>query len=197
MGTATVTTSPNAYRLLWAGFFSIFTAGVGFSVRAGILPDWAREYGFTNVELGTITGGGLVGFGIVIIAGSLIADKVGYGVLMSLAFLMHVVSSVMVLFSDVVYQTFGQTGVYLNLYFSMIIFSIANGLCEVVVNPMTATLFPKQKTHYLNILHAGWPGGLIVGGLIALLMNEPRLGGWEPGWKVPWMVQMTLFLVPV
>ena len=32
---------------------------------------------------------------------------------------------------------------------------------------LTATLYPEEKTHYLNILHAGWPGGLILGGLIA------------------------------
>ncbi|MCI0457865.1 MAG: MFS transporter [Gemmataceae bacterium] len=202
MSTANVVTAPNAYRLLWAGFFSIFAAGVGFSVRAGILGDWASAYGFTNTELGTITGGGLVGFGVVIILGSLIADRIGYGVLMSLAFLMHVISAVMVLFSDVIYQmhsdpAVGRNLVYWNLYFSMFIFSIANGLCEVVVNPMTATLFPTRKTHYLNILHAGWPGGLIAGGLIAFLMNEPRLGDWAPGWKVNWMIQMVLFLVPV
>ena len=72
-------TAPHAKRLLWAGFFSIFAAGVGFSVRAGILPDWAAAYGFTNTELGGITGGGLIGFGIVIILGSLIADRIGYG----------------------------------------------------------------------------------------------------------------------
>jgi MFS family permease len=197
MSTANLVTAPNAYRLLWAGFFSIFAAGVGFSVRAGILPDWASAYGFTNTELGMITGGGLVGFGVVIILGSLIADRIGYGVLMSMAFLMHVLSAVMVLFSDFVFDNFGQTGVYWNLYVSMFIFSIANGLCEVVVNPMTATLFPTRKTHYLNVLHAGWPGGLIAGGLIALLMNNPRIGDFAPGWKVHWMVQMTLFLVPV
>jgi hypothetical protein len=79
----------------------------------------------------------------------------------------------------------------------MFLFSIANGLCEVVVNPMTATLFPKQKTHYLNVLHAGWPGGLIAGGLIALFMNDPKIGDWAPGWKVDWRIQMSLFLVPV
>jgi MFS family permease len=190
-------THPHATRLLYAGFFSIFASGVGFSVRAGILPIWAREYGFTNTELGEITGGGLVGFGVIIIAGSLIADRIGYGVLMSLAFLMHVVSAVMVLFADVVFQSLGKDWLYWNLYFSMFVFSIANGLCEVVVNPMTATLFPKQKTHYLNILHAGWPGGLIAGGLVAVFMNDPRIGGFEPGWQVPWIIQMSLFLVPV
>jgi len=49
-------TAPNAYRLLWAGFFAIFAAGVGFAVRGGILGIWAADYNFTFAELGTITG---------------------------------------------------------------------------------------------------------------------------------------------
>ena len=36
------------------------------------------------------------------------------------------------------------------------------------INPLTATLFPKNRTHWLNILHAGWPGGLILGALLGL-----------------------------
>src|SRR4051794_1469440 len=86
-------TAPNSGRLLWAGFFSIFAAGVGFSVRAGILVEWAREYGFTMADLGGITGGGLTGFGVIIILGALIADKVGYGRLMAFAFVMHILSA--------------------------------------------------------------------------------------------------------
>jgi MFS family permease len=201
--TATPPSAPAApvaahpYRLLYAGFFSIFASGVGFSIRAGILPDWAREFGFTNTELGEITGGGLTGFGIVILLGSLIADRIGYGVLMSLAFLMHILSFVLILFIGPIHQMWPTGGAYWSLFTSMFLFSIANGLCETVVNPMTATLFPRQKTHYLNILHAGWPGGLILGGLGAWLMNEPKLGDWQPGWKVPWLIQMSLFLVPV
>jgi MFS family permease len=187
------------YRLLYAGFMSILASGVGFSIRAGILPDWAREFGFTNTELGEITGGGLTGFGIVILLGSLIADRIGYGVLMSLAFLMHILSFVLILFIGPIHQMWPDGGAYWSLFVSMFLFSIANGLCETVVNPMTATLFPKRKTHYLNILHAGWPGGLILGGIGAWLMNEPKLGflDWEPGWKVPWLIQMSLFMIPV
>ena len=59
--------APNAKRLLWAGFMAILAAGVGFSIRAGILGDWGIQFGFTQTELGQITGGGLVGFGIVIL----------------------------------------------------------------------------------------------------------------------------------
>src|SRR6516165_10000431 len=85
---------PNAQRLLWAGFMAILAAGVGFSVRGGILLQWAERFGFTMTELGTITGGGLVGAGIIILIGSFVADNFGYGKLMALAFLAHFASAV-------------------------------------------------------------------------------------------------------
>jgi hypothetical protein len=36
-------TAPNAYRLLWAGFFAIFASGVGFAVRTRVLELWAAD----------------------------------------------------------------------------------------------------------------------------------------------------------
>ena len=51
--------SSNAHRILWAGFMAILAEGVGFSVRAGLLGDWAKQFGFTLTDLGEITGGGL------------------------------------------------------------------------------------------------------------------------------------------
>jgi hypothetical protein len=180
---------PNAKRLLWAGFFSIFAAGVGFGVRGGILIDWAREYGFTQAELGEISGGGLWGFGLVVVIVSLMADKIGYGRLMIFAFLMHILTAALQMCTGPIFDNFGRDGVYLSLTVAMVMFSIANGTCEVVVNPMVATLFPSQKTHYLNILHAGWPGGLITGGIIGFVCSDLI--------KVNWLLQMSLFLVPV
>src|SRR5262249_43009601 len=129
--------------------------------------------------------------------GSLIADKVGYGRLIAFAFLLHVLTAALQLFTGQIYAAFGKDVTYWSLYVAMFLFSIANGICEVVVNPMTATLFPKEKTHYLNILHAGWPGGLIAGGLVAYFMNGGTIGTWAPLGKVHWMVQMSMFLIPV
>ncbi len=181
------TTAPNAHRLLWAGFMAILAAGVGFSVRGGILIDWSKEFGFTLTELGQITGGGLVGFGIIIMIGALIADTLGYGKLMILAFVAHLASAVITLAAKPVFLAGGKDAAFWCLYVGMFLFAIGNGIAEAVVNPLVATAFPKNKTHYLNILHAGWPGGLIVGGLLSFFMVG----------KVSWEIQMSLFMIPV
>ena len=179
--------SSNANRLLTAGFMAILAAGVGFSIRAGILADWGSQFGFTQTDLGNITGGGLTGFGIIILLGALIADKVGYGRLMIFAFLMHLLSAILTLAATPVFKAGGKDAAYQCLYWGMFLFAVGNGTAEAVVNPLVATLFPKNRTHYLNILHAGWPGGLVLGGLASYFMVG----------KVRWEVQMTLFMIPV
>lgn len=183
--------APNAQRLLWAGFMAILAAGVGFSVRGGLLSQWADKYGFTMTELGTITGGGLTGAGLIILVGSFIADKVGYGKLMALAFFSHFLSAVVTLSTGYAYAHGGKDAAFNCLYWGLFLYAVGNGICEAVVNPLVATLFPKNKTHYLNILHAGWPGGLIIGGLVGYFMNPD---GEKP---VDWMIQISVFLIPV
>jgi MFS family permease len=185
--------APNARRLLLVGFFAIFAAGVGFSVRGAALVHWATAYNFTQTELGGISGGGLWAMGIIFILGSIFADKVGYGRLMVMAVIAHLLSAGLQLCTDQVYGSFpdqkaGQEAVKLTLTAAMILFAVGNGICEVVVNPMVATLFPNNKTHYLNILHAGWPGGLVTGGVITYIMDK---------YEVYWMIQMSMFLIPV
>lgn len=180
--------APNAYRLLWAGFMAILAAGVGFSVRgASVLEEWSKAFGFTQTELGGITGGGLVGFGIIIILSSFIAERVGYGTLMILAFIMHFLSAVVTLAAPMVFEAAGKDAAFWCLFIGMFMFAIGNGVCEAVVNPLVATLFPNNKTHYLNILHAGWPAGLIIGGVASIFMAN----------HVSWQIQISLFLVPV
>jgi hypothetical protein len=190
--------APNAMRLLWAGFMAILAAGVGFSVRGGILGQWAEQFGFTMTELGTITGGGLTGFGIVIIVTSLVADQVGYGKLMALAFLLHLVSAIITLAAPAAFASGGKDSAFWCLFVGMFLFSIGNGVAEAVVNPLTAALFPKNKTHYLNILHAGWPAGLVLGGLASAFMAAKTNDAGDVLEKaVDWKIQMSLFLIPV
>lgn len=175
----------NRKILLAAGILALIAAGIGFAVRGGLLDIWSSKYGFTMTELGQITGGGLVGFGLVILIAGLLVDWVGYKPLMMIALACHVISAVMLFAATPVFNAAGKDAVYLILFWSAFIFAVGNGICEAVINPLTATLFPEQKTHYLNILHAGWPAGLVLGGLIVFLKGS-----------VGWEILLATFLIP-
>jgi MFS family permease len=177
--------------LFWASFFTLIAAGIGFSVRGvEILKDWGNQFGFTQTELGTITGGGLVGFGLAIIFFSFLADRFGYGKLMVVAFLLHTLSAVVTFAATPVFNQYGKEGAFYCLNLGMWLFALGNGTCEAVINPLTATLFPKNKTHWLNILHAGWPGGLILGAVIMLGFNQFAE-------NIRWEYKLGVFLIPV
>src|SRR6266550_3692732 len=179
-------------RLFLASFITLIAAGVGFSIRSGILDDWGRQFGFTQTELGKITGSGLWGFGLAIVFFSLLADRVGDGALMAVAFVLHLLAAGLTLAATFVFQQHGKEAAFWLLYAGMSLFALANGTCEAVINPLTATLYPKAKTHYLNILHAGWPAGLILGGVLSYLMTET--GGRV---VVRWEIQWLIFVLPV
>lgn len=182
--------SANDKILFWASFATLIAAGIGFSVRGVILGDWGNQFGFTQSELGTITGGGLVGFGLAIIFFSFFADRFGYGKLMLVAFLLHTSSAVVTFAAGPVYGMYGKDGAFYCLNLGMWLFALGNGTCEAVINPLTATLFPKNKTHWLNILHAGWPLGLILG--VGITLGFEQAGG-----SFPWELKLGVFLIPV
>src|SRR5438445_4360007 len=137
-------TAPNAKRLLWVGFMAILAAGVGFGIRGGILSDWGAQFGFTQTELGQITGGGLVGFGVIILLGALIADTIGYGKLMIFAFVMHFLSAIVTLAATPIFKATGnKEAAYWCLYVGMFMFAFGYGMAVGVVNTLFVTLFPN------------------------------------------------------
>src|SRR5919205_718682 len=85
--------APNAMRLLWAGSLAIFAAAIGAGVRGGILANWAADFGFTGAQLGAIGGAGFTGFCFGIIIGGVVVDKIGYGKLVAVALVCHIVSA--------------------------------------------------------------------------------------------------------
>jgi MFS family permease len=181
-GTGNVIDTSDAYgtplhakRLFYGCFASMFATSFGFIVRALLLNDFGRIFNLTEAQKGAIQGAGLFPFAISIILFSLFIDRTGYGRIMVLAFIGHVGGTIMMIFAKN----------YEMLYMGTLVLALANGAIEAVVNPVTATIFPTKKTHYLNILHAGWPGGLVLGGVIAILMGD-----------VAWQWKVGLVLIP-
>lgn len=163
-------------KLFWTCFIALVTTSFGFILRAVTLPQWGEEFNLTNTQIGEIAGVGLWPFAISIVVFSLIIDRIGYKKAMIIGFVCHCVSAVL---------TFFATG-YWSLYLATFLVAIGNGTVEAVVNPVVATMFPREKTKWLNILHAGWPGGLVLGGVLAITM------GVETSWKL----KMILILLP-
>ena len=67
------------------------------------------------------------------------------------------------------------------------------------INPLVATLYPRDKTHFLNILHAWWPGGLIIGGLLAVAISEfvfPKGGTEIVAGLEHWQFTLLLIVIP-
>jgi MFS family permease len=131
--------------------------------------------------LGAINGAGFSGFCFGIIVGGVTCDKFGYGKLVILAFALHVLSA---------FVTFTASGAsaYTSLYWGMFIFAYANGTLEAVANPLVATLFPNNRTHFLNILHASWPAGLVIGSALGWLLDDRM--------QLSWQIQLSLYLIP-
>jgi MFS family permease len=162
-------------RLFAACILSLVATAFGFIVRAMLLNTLGIDFDLSESQKGALQGAGLFPFALSIIFFSLVIDRIGYGRAMAFAWVLHVVSAII---------TITATS-YNALYIGTFLFSLANGTIEAVVNPVTATLYPKNKTPRLIMLHSGWAAGLVLGGLMAIALSDL---GWR--WKIG------LFLLP-
>ena len=175
--------APNAKRLLAAGFMAILAAGIGFALRNGLTGEWKTLFGFTDGQVGLIGGAGFSGFCFGIIIGGVVVDKIGYGKLVATAFALHVLSAVVTLSPA---PDVSQATAFNLLFCGSFIFALANGTLEAVANPLIATVYPKNRTHYLNILHASWPAGMILGAFVTLFLGD----------SLSWKMKLGLYLIP-
>ncbi|HEX6963335.1 MAG TPA: MFS transporter [Lacipirellula sp.] len=180
-------------RLFLGCFIGLVATAFGFAVRGAVLGDWEAQFELSEEQKGIIGGVGLYPFAISIILLSLVVDRIGYGTTMGLAFVGHLASALLTIFAP--YVPFGTP--FQVLYLATFIYALSNGAVEAVINPVVATLYKDNKTHWLNILHAGWPGGLVLGGLlsIAVLWGGEQIGDRLPGQL--WQWQMGVLLLPI
>jgi len=156
--------------LFWTCFVALVATSFGFIIRTQVIGDWQVVFNLSETQKGELLGVGLWPFALSIILFSLVIDKIGYGRALFFALICHVTSAIITITANG-YQT---------LYWGTFILAIGNGIVESVINPVVATVYSREKTKWLNILHAGWPGGMVVGGILILFLI-PNLG-WQ--WKV-------------
>ena len=158
-------------------FVALVATSFAFIIRVMVMDDWQVAYGLSETQKGEIFGAGMWPFGLSIVLFSLVIDRVGYGKSMIFAFACHVLSTVLLVTAR------GYWGLYVGSFLN----GLAAGTVEAVINPVVATMYPKQKTKMLTILHAGWPGGLALAGIIILLIMGPG---------VSWKYKVAIILIP-
>ena len=168
-------------------FISLVATSFGFVTRNFVIDDWAAQFDLSKTQQGEILGVGLWPFAISIVLFSLVIDRIGYGRSLAFAFVCHVASIALVVSARGYWWLYA--GTFLN--------ALGNGTVEAVINPVIATMY-KKKTQWLNILHAGWPGGIALGGLLTLALDPGGLlhGVVAVDAASVWKLQVGLVLIP-
>ncbi|MEM7385302.1 MAG: MFS transporter [Verrucomicrobiota bacterium] len=166
-------------KLFWACFVALTATSFFFGLRSVVVADLMTDFNMSSTEIGQILGVGLWPFAISIIVFSLIIDRIGYKKSALFAIAAHAIAVVGTLLA--IKESSSSL-----LYWSTFLVAIANGTVEAFINPVVATIYPKEKTKWLNILHAGWPLGLALGGAAGLLLANQGL-----------MMKFGICLIPV
>ena len=167
----------NRRALFVASCASLLVTSLSFGIRAGILNDLGVEFELNTSELSRIAATAFWGFPVSMIIGGAIVDKVGMKNLMRLAYLGHFAGILLTIFA----------GGFWSLWTSTLLIGLANGMVEAVCNPLVASVYPEEKTTKLNQFHLWFPGGIVIGSLVAFAFGKIGLN---------WQWMMAVMLIP-
>lgn len=163
-------------KLFWGCFIALVATSFGFIARALTENEWGAEFNLSQTQIGEILGAGLWPFAISIVLFSLVIDYIGYKAAMWFGVVCHTLSTVLILMAEN----------YTMMYIGTFVLALGSGTVEAYINPLVATVYSKEKTKWLNALHAGWPGGLVLGGILAIAL----------GTDVYWKYKIAIILIP-
>ncbi len=168
-------------RLFLVSSLALTMAGVGSALRANTAADLQRVF-FDPIDkahsgemIANVLGLPFLGFAFTIAIGSPLLDYIGMGLLLPLSGICFTAGALIMMFAGTMADC---RGVYTVIWIGALITGVGWGLVETVVNPLIASLYPEEKTGKLNTLHAWWPGGLVIGGLMGVAMSGAGLG-WQ------------------
>src|SRR6478609_946195 len=168
----------NQSRLFRASCVALITTAMSFALRGGATGDWITQFNLTNEQVGWVNGTAFWGFTLAMMFGGPLVDALGFKRILGIAFVGHLAGILLTIFAwD-----------FKSLFCGTLLFGIANGSVEAACNPLVATLYPKDATTRLNNFHVWFPGGIVIGGLVAFLFGKLGLG---------WKAQFATMLLPL
>ncbi len=169
----------NQKRLFIAACLALLVTAITFAIRARIESVFTDEYGLSAEQVGRAFGPAFWGFTVAMFAGGYFIDIVKTRSIVWMAFAMHLVGIVLLLLAKD----------YTSLFLANVFIGLGNGSVEAACNPLVATLFPNNKTKMLNRFHVWFPGGIVIGSLLAALVMDQL--------NLPWQVLVGLLFIPL
>ncbi|WP_396626095.1 MFS transporter [Luteitalea sp.] len=176
----------NQRRLFIASCVALIATAMSFAIRGDILGQVQADLSLTDVQTGWVATAAFWGFGLSILFGGPLCDLLGMGTIMRLAAAGHIIGALLTVFSTN-FTTF---------FLSTVVVGVANGFVEAAINPLIATIYPQNKTAKLTTLHAWFPGGIVIGGVLAFAMTQAGFG-----WKaktltllIPSVIYLVMFM---
>jgi len=166
---------------------ALISTSVCFAVIGAIMGALKEQFILSNEEVGWIGGAAIWGFTVSIFVLGPLCDVLGMKNLLRFAFLCHLVGPLVMIFAR------GEHA-YWMLFGGALVLSLGNGTVEAVCNPLVTTLYPDQKTKKLNQFHVWFPGGIVIGGVIAFLIDKTITTG--PAVADTWKFKLALILIP-
>ena len=151
---------------------------MSFALRGAAMGPWATAFNLSKEQLGWIDGTAFWGFTLAMVFGGPLCDVLGLGRIVAVAFVGHLAAIILTIFA----------WNFWSLYLGTLLFGIANGSVEAACNPLIATLYPTDKTTKLNHFHVWFPGGIVIGGVLAYLLGQAGMG---------YKMQFAVMLVPL
>lgn len=171
----------NKNRLFLGSCFALITTAFSFSIRAGILPQLAKDFSLSAEQLGFINSMWFLGFPLSMIVGGLVYHTIGPKKIMLTAFVCHALGIILTLYPQVL-------GGYTGLLVSTFLIGVGNGCTEAACNPMIADAYEgAEMSKMLNRFHMWFPGGIVVGSLISKFMTDADMG---------WQAQIWFIIIP-
>lgn len=160
----------NAPRLFLASCLALLVTSLTFAIRAKIEGVFQSDaYGLTAEEVGWAFGPAFWGFTVAMYIGGLIIDVVKTKNIIWLAFGTHLIGIILLLTADD----------KLTLFISNVFIGLGNGSVEAACNPLVATIYSENKTKMLNRFHVWFPGGIVIGGVLAYFLIDQMNLSWQ------------------
>ena len=159
----------NQKRLFVAACLALLVTAITFAIRARIESVFIDDYGLTAEQVGRAFGPAFWGFAVAMFAGGYFIDIVKTKSIIWAAFSLHLVGIVLLLFAKD----------YTSLFIANVFIGLGNGSVEAACNPLVTALFPDKKTKMLNRFHVWFPGGIVIGSLLAALVMDTLQMRWE------------------